>query len=127
MINEVEQYLNELEHPLKNEFLEIRSLIYSHFPQLTEVIKWNAPSYQINKIDFLTFKLFPPKNIQLIFHRGAKVKEQPKNRLITDDSNLLKWAANDRAIATFSTLEEVKANENALILIISNWMKVLQE
>ncbi|MBN8641433.1 MAG: DUF1801 domain-containing protein [Flavobacteriales bacterium] len=127
MNNPVEQYISELEHPLKNEFLEIRRLICNHFPQLTEVIKWNAPSYQINETDFLTFKLFPPKNIQLIFHRGAKVKEQPKDHLISDDSNLLKWAANDRAIATFTTLEEVKTNENTLILIISNWMKALQE
>lgn len=127
MNSQVDEYITELEHPLKNVFIEIRCLICNHFPQLNEVIKWNAPSYQTNKTDFLTFKLFPPKNIQLIFHRGAKVKEQPKDHLITDDSKLLKWAANDRAILTFTTLEEVKANESALILIISNWMKALQE
>lgn len=127
MNNQVDQYITELEHPLKNEFIEIRSLICNHFPQLTEIIKWNAPSYQTEENDFLTFNLSKSKEIKLIFHRGAKVKEQPKDKLISDDSNLLKWASNDRAIATFTTLEEIKANESTLILIISNWMKALQE
>lgn len=127
MNNQVEQYITELEHPLKSEFLEIRSLICNHFPQLTEVIKWNAPSYQTEENDFLTFNLSKSDEIRLIFHRGSKVKKQLKDKLIADDSNLLKWAANDRAIATFTTLEEIKANESTLILIISNWMKALQE
>ncbi|MNL82455.1 hypothetical protein D3C87_2098420 [compost metagenome] len=67
-------------------------------------------------------RIQPPKQIQLVFHRGAKVKEQPKERLIQDASGLLVWRENDRAIASFKNTEAVKAAEQALAAIVRNWI-----
>ena len=67
----------------------------------------------------------PPKNIQLVFHRGAKVKEMPKDKLINDTFGLLKWAANDRAVATFNSMEEVENLKAQLIETINKWVKAL--
>lgn len=45
-------------------------------------------------------RIQPPKQIQLVFHKGAKKLTQPKGKLI-DDNWLLTWKENDRAIAAF--------------------------
>jgi hypothetical protein len=65
----------------------------------------------------------PPKQIQLIFHRGAKVKEQPKEKLIQDLSGLLIWKENDRAIATFKNMEDIDYGKQALAHIVKEWIK----
>ena len=121
----VTDFISELEHPLKKEFLELRKVILENIPDGNEHIKWKAPSYQIKNTDFLTFKLFPPKNIQLVFHRGAKVLEMPKDKLIEDAFGLLKWAANDRAVATFNSMEDVENLKNELIETINKWIKAI--
>jgi len=118
----VEQFINTLEHPLKNELLQLRAYITLSFPELNEIIKWNAPSYQYRNIDFLTFKLFPPKNIQLIFHRGAKIKGQPDSTFITDTTGKLQWPAKDRAMATFSSSEDIQNQQEQLKHWIEQWI-----
>lgn len=123
--NEVNTYLENLEHPLKAAVLQLRDFIKTDFPTLTEIIKWNAPSYQYGDIDFLTFNLAKPKDIKLILHRGAKNKVMPSNRLIEDQSALLQWAANDRAIITFTKLEDIKMHRENLKSIIQNWITKL--
>ena len=118
----VAAFLQQLEHPLKKEIETLREIILQSDKKLTEHIKWNAPSFCINGEDRVTMKIMPPKNIQLVFHRGAKVKEQPKTRLIEDASGLLKWPANDRAVATFTTMEEIRSKEKLLTGIIRQWI-----
>lgn len=123
--NEVHTYLENLKHPLKAEIIQLRNFIKTDFPALTEIIKWNAPSYQHNGIDFLTFNLAKPNDIKLILHRGAKNKEQPTTKLIEDQSGLLKWAANDRAVITFTSQTEIANHKEALKQIIQTWIKKL--
>ncbi len=125
MSTEIQQHLDLINHPLKNEIVALRAIICEHFPHLEEHIKWNALSYQINDDDFLTFNYSSAKEIRLIFHRGAKKKEQPTEKLITDTSTLLKWAANDRAIASFTSLEHIQNSKDNLIEIITKWLEKL--
>lgn len=122
--NEVNHFLNEIVHPLKKEIEEIRKIILKSNSKLTEHIKWNAPSFCIDGEDYITMNL-PPKNVRIIFHRGAKVKTQPKNKLIDDATDLLKWAANDRAIATFTNMEEIKSRKKDLEAIVNKWIKAV--
>ena len=124
-MNEVEKFITQLEHPLKAEMLQLRHEIKSNFPDLTEIIKWNAPSYQHNSIDFLTFNLARPKDIKLILHRGAKNKELPATRLIDDNSGILSWAANDRAIMTFTDKTQMENQKEALVAVIQKWRNKL--
>ncbi|UII19179.1 DUF1801 domain-containing protein [Fulvivirga ligni] len=120
----VDQFLQELEHPMKDLILDIRNFIKDSDNQLDEHIKWNAPSFCLQDTDIITMKLFPPKRIQVIFHRGAKVKAQPENKLINDESGILKWATNDRAIATFNNQSEFDDQKAAFAHIIAQWIKV---
>jgi hypothetical protein len=125
-MNEVEKYIFALNHSLKNELNQLRSIIVFNYPNIEEHIKWNAPSYKIYNDDFLTFNLTKPNEIRLIFHRGTKVKAQPKEKLIQDKSGYLKWATNDRAVATFSSKEDIENQKEILILILSKWIKALE-
>lgn len=125
MNNEIDNYLSRLEHPLKAEALQLRNYIKTDFPALTEIIKWNAPSYQYKEIDFLTFNLAKPKDIKLILHRGAKNKETPSTKLIDDQSGLLQWAANDRAVITFTQLADIVNQRENLKSIIQDWINQL--
>lgn len=126
MTTEIQQHLDSINHPLKNEIVALRNLISEHFPNLHEHIKWNALSYQIYDEDFLTFNYSNAKEIRLVFHRGAKKKEQPSEKWIDDTITLLKWATNDRAIAVFTSSEEIQNSRENLVEIITKWMKALQ-
>lgn len=84
--SEVTNFLDELSHPLRNEIEFLRNCILLTNKNLTESIKWNAPNFCINDEDRITMRIHPPKQIQLIFHRGAKVQALPKSNLIADDT-----------------------------------------
>ncbi|MBB4806482.1 hypothetical protein HNP38_001778 [Chryseobacterium defluvii] len=119
--NAVTEFLNELNHPLRNAIELLRAIILQS-DDLEENIKWNGPNYSFHGEDRITMKINPPKQIQLIFHRGAKKLEQPENKLIDDQSGLLTWKENDRAFASFKTMDEIENSGSDLSTIIRNWL-----
>lgn len=120
---EVTKLVEELNHPFRKEIELLRLTILNAHSGLTENIKWNGPNYCFNNDDRITMRIQPPKKqVQLIFHRGAKVKEQPKQKLIRDDSGLLVWKENDRAVATFTSLTYIEENTNGLSKIVKDWI-----
>ncbi len=121
---EVSEFLSALNLPLDKEIHYLRSLILSSKLNLTENIKWNGPNYCFEGEDRITMRVQSPKIVQLIFHRGAKVKEQPSNKLISKDFGLLDWKSNDRAVASFKNLEAILTVESNLRLIIKEWIDV---
>jgi hypothetical protein len=122
MNDEVTKFLDELNHPLRAEIEELRRIILNSIKGLTENIKWNGPNYCFDNQDRVTMRIQPPKQIQLIFHRGAKKIIQPKDKLIDDKSGLLIWKENDRAIASFKNLDEIKKSESILEKIVNSWI-----
>ncbi len=119
---EVSTFLDELKHPFRIEIEELREIILSSDARISENIKWNGPNYIVSNEDRITMRIQPPKQIQLIFHRGAKVLEIPKEKIIEDDSGLLLWKTNDRAIATFRNLAEIEINRINLNEIVKKWI-----
>ena len=121
---EVTAFLDELNHPFRSEIEQLRRLIMSTTPGLTERIKWNGPNYSFGDEDRITMRIHPPsEQAQLIFHRGAIKQAQPKERLIQTSSSLLQWKENDRAIATFKDADHIKRNEAELAHIVKLWME----
>lgn len=119
---EVSSFLDEQNHPFRQEIEQLRLIILAAVPDLTENIKWNGPNYYLGQEDRITMRINPPKQVQLIFHRGAKVKEQPPSRLIHDDSKLLAWKENDRAVATFKNSTEITQRKDDLTKIVQDWI-----
>jgi hypothetical protein len=119
----VTHFLDELNHPFREEIEQLRNTILSVSEGLTENIKWNGPNYCFNNEDRITMRIQPPtKKIQIIFHRGAKVQAQPNERLIEFDADFLIWKSNDRAIATFGDRQEIERGKVALEKIVIDWI-----
>lgn len=124
MDNEVTVFLDEQNHLFRKEIEQLRIIILGANAELTENIKWNAPNYSFQGEDRITMRIQPPKQVQLIFHRGAKVKEQPKEKLIKEDFIPLIWKENDRAIATFKSMQDIDNKKVGLQKMIVEWIAV---
>lgn len=122
---QVVEYLDNLDHPFKREIKEVRRIILNADNQLTEHIKWNAPSFCFNGEDRITFNLHGNGFFRLVFHCGAKVKDSAKGSpLFEDTTGLLEWASGDRAMAKFSNMDDVKEKEEKLVKVVSRWLEV---
>jgi hypothetical protein len=122
---QVVEYMNNLEHPLKKEIEEVRTIILSTNKQISEHIKWNAPSFCFKNQDRVTFNLSGKGFFRLVFHCGAKVKENiEKGPLFEDATGLLDWVAGDRAIIKFTDMDDVKAKKEKLAVVITKWIEV---
>ncbi len=119
----VTDFLRVQNHPLIEEINILRQQILSVNKGLQEAIKWNAPNYAYKGEDRITMRIYPPGQLQLIFHRGAKVLNEPEEKLIKDASGLLVWKTNDRAVATFKNKEVIVKNKTALTAIINHWLE----
>ena len=123
--SKVTDLLDELKHPFRNEIELLRNCILKANNGLEENIKWNGPNYCFGNEDRITMRVQPPtKQVQLIFHRGAKKQEQPKDKLIATKSKILVWKENDRAIVTFKSLQDIESGNADLTKIINEWIEV---
>lgn len=120
---EVTTLLDNLNLPLRAEIDQLRQLVLTADSRLSENIKWNGPNYSIDQEDRITMRVQQSKMIQMIFHRGAKVKVQPADKLIQDAPGLLIWKENDRAVATFKNMTEIEASRADLITLIQDWIR----
>ena len=120
--NEVTTQVKSVKHPLEEGINDLRNFILTTDNDLTETIKWNSPNYVFKGDDRITMRVQVPKFIQLIFHCGAKVREPLPDRLICDESGLLEWKSNDRAVITFKSRAEIESGKEALKKIIHEWL-----
>ncbi|MBI2515920.1 MAG: DUF1801 domain-containing protein [Opitutae bacterium] len=105
-------------HPLKPVMTALRKIILAADPQITEGIKWNAPSFFCHDW-FATFHVRRTDHILIVFHRGAKPK--PGRIAITEDTGLLEWLDERRCIAKFFSLADVKSKQAALQAVVRQW------
>lgn len=120
---EVTMLLDDLNHPLRAEIEQLRLTILNTVNGLTENVKWNGPNYCYKNEDRITMRVHPPKQIQLIFHRGAKKRTQPKNKIISDKSGFLIWKENDCAVVSFKTMADIENCKLELEVIVRGWIK----
>ena len=111
-----------LDHPLKAGVERLREAILSSDPEITEHVKWKAPSFCRDGEDRITFQLRRPDRIQLVFHRGAKVRTDTGSFTFDDPTGLLQWATADRAIVTFGDLAEIDARAGELRELVGRWV-----
>ncbi len=124
--HEVTEFLDEQNHPFYREIDQLRTYILLTDENLEENIKWNGPNYSYKKQDRITMRIQPTthKQVQLIFHRGAKKQEEPLERIITHKSKILKWIENDRAVITYKSIKEIEQTKAELAEIIKEWIGV---
>jgi hypothetical protein len=120
---EVDQFMAALDHPQKETIGYLRAVVLGSDPGIAEHVKWKAPSFLHGGEDRVTFQLRAKKGVQLIFHRGAKVKDDQAVFKFTDDSGLLDWISSDRATVIFQDLDDVKAKEEAFVVLVRSWVR----
>ena len=119
---EVDRFMEGLDHPLKAGIEQLRLAILNSNDQITEHIKWKAPSFRYDDEDRVTFRLYPEDRVQLVFHRGAKVKGDAANFAFDDHTGLLRWVANDRAVVALWDAEDVEAKRADLVEVVRRWV-----
>jgi hypothetical protein len=92
-------------------------------PRIGEQIKWNAPSFTWAGEDRVTFNIRPNAPLLLIFHRGAKAKDNA-GFSFAEETGLMDWKAPDRAVVTIASEAGWDANGAAIIGLIRRWMAV---
>lgn len=118
----VAAFLAALRHGRAEEVERLRALILAAHPGLTEQIKWNAPSFAIDGDDRVTMRLAPGDVLQLILHRGAKVRDTT-GFAFTDESGLVRWLAPDRGVVTLADADDLEAKAPAIQNLVKNWVE----
>ncbi len=92
----VEHYVDKLDSPLKEIVLKLRRLITNHSVGIQEKIKWNVPTYSINKNICSIMAHKHHVNFQIF--RGAHIQ----------DAGELEGTGKDMRHLKFSTLDEIE-------------------
>ncbi len=114
---EVDEFMDKLDHPFKAEVYAVRDIIKNVNKDITEQIKWAAPSFSY-KCYMVTFNLWAKQHVHLVFHNGA---------ILSNQSGLLEGAYPDRRMAYFASLDEVESKRTALEDVVREWVKVMDQ
>lgn len=117
----VAEFLAALQDGRAAQVERLRALILEAHPDLTEEIKWNAPSFAVDGDDRVTMRLAPGDVLQLILHRGAKVRDTT-GFSFTDDSGLVRWLAPDRGVVTLEGADDLEAKAPAIQQLVKTWV-----
>lgn len=99
-MSDVDAFMRTLQHARKQDIEKARAIIRAVSASIHEEIKWNAPSYRVGDVFFATFHL-RAKDVQVVFHTGAKVKAKPKTFARAEVPGLRQeWRGNDRCVVT---------------------------
>lgn len=118
----VDAFLEALTHGRKREIERLRGLILAAAPGVTEQVKWNAPSFGIAGDDRVTMRLQPGDRLQIILHRGAKVRDA-SGFSFDDPSGLVRWLARDRGEVSIADAAELDARAEAIADLVGRWMQ----
>jgi uncharacterized protein YdhG (YjbR/CyaY superfamily) len=111
----VDEFMEKLDHPFKAEVEMIREIIKNVSKEITEQIKWNAPSFSYRGESLVTFNLWEKQKIHLVFHNPeiSKVK-----------STLLEGDYDHRRMAYFADKKGIWAKKPALEKALKDLVKL---
>lgn len=119
----VDSFLESLDHPLKPVIESLRLAVLEADDEITERIKWRAPSFCFDSVDRVTFNLRPVHHVQLIFHRGAKINEDDFHFDASKWSGLLEMIGQDRGQVIFPSAEVAAARQDEFVGLVREWVR----
>ena len=111
---EVDAFMGRLDHPFKAEVQAVRDIIKNVNSDITEQVKWNAPSFSY-KGYMVTFNLWAKQHVHLVFHNGA---------ILSNESGFLEGDYPDRRMAYFSSMDDVESKRPTLEAAVREWVKL---
>jgi len=121
MGNAVETWLDSLSPNDRAGVDELRGIVRTAAPDLSETIKWNAPSFADGDQDRVTLGLERKGGVRMVLHRGAAVKDTAGFGF-DDPQRLARWPSPDRGVMTFHDLAAIEAKAVALQTLIRRWI-----
>lgn len=113
----VDDFMKKLDHPLKPEIEALRKIIKGVNKNITEEIKWAAPSFSLH--DYIaTFNPRDRQRVHLIFHNP--LIEGIKSKLLEGDYR-------GRRMSYFSSMRDVKSKKTELEKVIKNLIKLMEK
>jgi uncharacterized protein YdhG (YjbR/CyaY superfamily) len=112
---QVNEFMAKLDHPFKAEVQMIREIIKNVDNDITEQIKWKAPSFSYKGEYLVTFNLWEKRKIHLVFHNPAISKVKSK---------LLEGDYEHRRMTYFSDENEIRAKKKALEKTLRDLIKL---
>jgi len=113
----VDEFMAQLDHPFKAEVQKIREIIKNVNNNITEQIKWNAPSFSYQGEYLVTFNLRAREHIHLVFHNPA---------ISAVKSELLEGDYKDRRMAYFSDMADIEGKRSALEKAIKDLIGLIE-
>lgn len=112
---QVDEFMEKLDHPFRTEVQMIREIIKNVNGDITEQIKWKAPSFRYHGEYLVTFNLWETKHIHLVFHNPmiSRVK-----------SRLLEGEYKDRRMMYLADLKDIKVKKAELEKIIKHLIEL---
>ena len=112
---QVNEFMEKLDHPFKAEVQMIREIIKDVNKDITEQIKWNAPSFSYKGEYLVTFNLREKRKIHLVFHNPeiSKVK-----------SKLLEGDYDQRRMTYFVDHNDIKTKKSALEKVLRDLIRL---
>lgn len=104
----LEGYVN----PQRELVAKIRAFILGCDPAVSEVVKWQAPTFMY-KGNIASFFPRAKKNVALMFHQGASLR---------DDNGLLEGEGEVSRVARFTDDADFEAKKDALRAVILEWI-----
>jgi uncharacterized protein YdhG (YjbR/CyaY superfamily) len=112
---QVDEFMKKLDHPFKAEVQMMREIIMSVNEDITEQIKWNAPSFRYKGESLVTFNLWEKQKIHLVFHN-------PKISRVK--SELLEGDYDHRRMAYFADKKDIEEKKVALEKVLKDLIRL---
>ncbi len=108
---EVSAWLAELEHPLKDVILAVRTIFLEADERITETIKWKSPTFMYQG-NLASIDPKAKRHVAVLFHRGAEIPgEHP----------LLEGDGKQARYARFPDLTTVDGRRDELAAVVRAW------
>jgi hypothetical protein len=108
---EVGAWLAELEHPLKDVILAVRSVFLEADDRITETIKWKSPTFMYEG-NLASIDPKAKKHVAVLFHRGAE---------IPGDLPILEGEGKLARYARFPDTASVETRRDELVAAVRAW------
>lgn len=118
----VDEFRGNLTEEVRQTVDLLREIIATAHDDLSERIKWNAPSFAIGEEDLITLGLEKNGGVRVVLHRGAKRKDVTGFRF-DDTTGLARWPAADRGVVVFQDRSAVEQRRDALHQLCVRWVR----
>ena len=108
---DVSAWLAELDHPLEDVSLAVRTVILEADDRISETIKWKSPTFMYEG-NLASIDPKARKHVAVLFHRGAE---------IPGDHPLLEGEGKLARYARFPDMDTVEGRSQELAAVVRAW------